>query len=108
MKTAEEFIYDAILKNLKSRKDAMPERFHESAARTISGYMGPDKPNITALAMIEFAKMHVKAALEAASKKAKMVPDTNDYTGNTGSEYDVSYIINKNSILDAYPETNIK
>jgi len=99
--TAEEFIYDAILKDLKSRKNAMPERFHESAAKTISGYMGPDKPNITALAMIEFAKMHVKAALEAASKVDFDNPGYDDIANDFEEAREMS-------ILNAYPETLIK
>ena len=45
-------------------------------------------------AMIEFAKMHVQAALKAASKNAMGVHCT-DY-------------IDPDSILDAYPLTNIK
>jgi hypothetical protein len=66
--------------------------------------------------MIEFAKLHVKLALEEASKKADLnhyeeVEDwmdehnpfnmTIDNLGNI-------YAINKNSILNAYPEENIK
>jgi len=54
--------------------------------------------------LIEFAKMHVKAALEAASKKAGI---KQDWSGNTGSEYCEEYV-DKESILNAYPETNIK
>lgn len=45
----------------------------------------------------EFAKMHVKAALEAASESARLV--TNLY-------YEKE--VNKNSILNAYPLSNIK
>ena len=101
--TAEEFIYNAILKDIKSRKDAMPERFHESAAKTISGYMGPGKPNVTALAMIEFAKMHVKAALEATINNVEFT------TASWASLQEGSFMeIDKDSILNAYPETNIK
>jgi hypothetical protein len=45
-------------------------------------------------AMIEFAKLHVKAALEAASENAMGVHCT-DY-------------IDPDSITEAYPESNIK
>ena len=59
-------------------------------------------------AMIEFAKLHVKAALKLASEKAKQIEDPYSYTGNTGSEYPADYIIDKDSILNAYPLKNIK
>ena len=48
--------------------------------------------------MIEFAKMHVEAALKEASEKAKI---TYEYSGNTGSEYCDEYV-DKNSILNSY------
>lgn len=54
--------------------------------------------------MIEFAKMHVDAALKAASEKAKI---TYEYSGNTGSEYCDEYV-DKDSILNSYPLENIK
>jgi hypothetical protein len=44
--------------------------------------------------MIEFAKIHVKAALKAASEKVKIT--------------DYGYSIDTNSILNSYPESNIK
>jgi hypothetical protein len=53
---------------------------------------------------IEFAKLHVEAALKAASEKAKI---KYEYSGNTGSEYCDEYV-DLNSILNAYPESNIK
>jgi len=49
--------------------------------------------------MIEFAKMHVKAALEAASKSAQVGEDK----FNMRSE-----VVDKDSILNAYPEENIR
>jgi hypothetical protein len=54
--------------------------------------------------MIEFAKMHVQEALKEASEKAKI---KYEYSGNTGSEYCDEYV-DHNSILNAYPLTNIK
>jgi hypothetical protein len=53
---------------------------------------------------IEFAKLHVQAALEEASQKAKI---TYEYWGNTGSEY-CDESVDKDSILNSYPLTNIK
>lgn len=50
--------------------------------------------------MIEFAKLHVKAALKAAAKE---VDDSSYYTESQGTKYgDVNKLI-----LNAYPETNI-
>ena len=54
-------------------------------------------------AMIEFAKIHVEQALIEASKKARQIEDPYAYTGNTGSEYPADYIIDKDSIINAYP-----
>jgi len=45
-------------------------------------------------AMIEFAKMHVAEALKAASEKVQIT--------------DYGYSIDTNSILNSYPESNIK
>ncbi len=50
-------------------------------------------------AMVEFAKLHVEAALKAASEKADIIPDPN------GMDWDV---VDKDSILSAYPLENIK
>ena len=50
-------------------------------------------------AMIEFAKLHVESALKNASEKSTVIRDEEFYT--------ISHV-NKNSILNAYPLTNIK
>ena len=52
----------------------------------------------------EFAKLHVEAALTEAVEKAKI---KYEYSGNTSSEYCDEYV-DHNSILNAYPLTNIK
>lgn len=71
--------------------------------------------------MIEFTKLHVKAALEAASNNATasyiMRPSCDDHTpywgpcSTCGSYRNPEVIsginIDKESILNAYPETNI-
>lgn len=49
----------------------------------------------------DFAKIHVKAALDKASKEAKLIK----YTDNFG---DPDKYLDKNSIINAYPLTNIK
>jgi hypothetical protein len=51
-----------------------------------------------AQAMIEFAKLHVKLALKAASENAQTECDEGGELG----------FVNKETILDAYPLTNIK
>jgi hypothetical protein len=53
--------------------------------------------------MKTFAKLHVEAALKAASKKAKI---TYEYSGNTGSEY-CDEFVDIDSILNSYPLENI-
>lgn len=53
--------------------------------------------------MIEFAKLHVNAALEAAAENAEM---TGIAYGNDTAITD--YMVDKQSILKAYPEENIK
>lgn len=59
--------------------------------------------------MIQFARMHVKAALKAAAKKAnatiEVEYDDQPSSSMPPSEYPV---VNKKSILNAYPETLIK
>lgn len=49
-------------------------------------------------AMIEFAKLHVEAALKEASEQAEIENDWDNQKGN----------ISKDSILNAYPLENIK
>ena len=51
-------------------------------------------------ALIEFAKLHVEAALKAASENV-------DYTTD-GQEHITDVWIDKNSILNSYPLDNIK
>lgn len=50
---------------------------------------------------IEFAKLHVKQALEAANKKGKIY----NYDGEID---DKNHYINEESILNSYPLSNIK
>jgi hypothetical protein len=69
------------------------------------------------VAMIEFTKLHVQAALESAYKNSIMYKDLGE--GEDGKicyemgdifydEYDYPIAISKNSILNAYPLENIK
>ena len=55
------------------------------------------------LLSIEFAKMHVEAALKLASENVEM-----EYEPHwSGEQEDITYI-DRDSILNAYPLTNIK
>lgn len=52
--------------------------------------------------MVKFAKLHVEAALEAASENAEAIDGwSTPFSGNSAS-------VDKDSILNAYPEENIK
>ena len=55
-------------------------------------------------AMIEFAKLHVKAALKTASEKAETREDVAIFTEGTFN----TQIVDRNSILNSYPLENIK
>lgn len=102
--TAEEFLYNAILKDITENTD-IPEQYHKSAAKTISGYRGLNKENVTARAMIEFAKLHRKAIIDEIYEKGLdglTTWDGNPYTGE-GSDY-----LDKELLLKAYPEDLIK
>lgn len=55
--------------------------------------------------LIEFAKLHVKAALEAAAENVS-VERCGQYTEGDGFNCDAS--VNKQSILNAYPDELIK
>jgi hypothetical protein len=52
-------------------------------------------------AMIEFAKLHVIAALKAASENASIIEEDSPFGGT-------NYLISEESILNAYSLTNIK
>jgi len=52
-------------------------------------------------AMIEFAKLHVEAALKEASENAKII--------DVGIDYSIiKWVADKDSILNSYPLENIK
>lgn len=62
--------------------------------------------------LIEFAKFHVKAALEAASKKGLVIvhdyDENKDWTTNHYLYGENNVKVDEESILKAYPEENIK
>ena len=83
MKTAEEF-----LKNFNEEENNIDKLYYDSYVKK---------------AMIKFAKMHVQEALRLASIEAEVEHELSDpYDPN--SEYQ---IVNKDSILNAYPLENI-
>lgn len=59
----------------------------------------------TAKWLIEFAKLHVQAALEAASKVKTKTHE--EYISKTG-EYEYTQVVDKQSILNSYNLENIK
>ena len=66
-------------------------------------------------AMIEFAKLHVEAALKEASEKAQVQVCCGDggitlasYTTNPNDKDEYEIVVNKNSILNVYLLDNIK
>ena len=84
MKTAAEF-----LKNFNEEENNIDKLYYDSYVKK---------------AMIKFAKMHVQEALRLASVEAEVEHElSNPYDPN--SEYQ---IVNKDSILNAYPLENIK
>lgn len=59
--------------------------------------------------MIEFAKLHVEAALKEASKEATINKNKGEVTARTfGNVINGTYSINQQSILNSYPLSNIK
>ena len=71
-------------------------------------YLCEDEKRWIADIMIEFTKLHVQAALKEAFENAET-----DYTyeGEGGAFEDIpiyNYFVKKDSILNAYPESNIK
>jgi len=95
--TAEEFLTDKYSciyeKQCEGFKNLPKSRFLEMQ---ITGRINGTEQNVLEM-MIEFAKLHVEAALKEASKKGKCV------------EYMVGeYTVKKDSILNSYPLENIK
>jgi hypothetical protein len=75
-----------------------------TAEKFVEEYTGDDEDGYLRYDTVEymcreFAKLHVEAALKAASEDADIIPDPN------GMDWDV---VSKDSILSAYPLENIK
>ena len=84
----------------------------EFVLKESDGYLAGDyTPNEVYALMVEFADMHVKAALQAAYKSARI--DVNGekalvYGFRTSAGVQTSVAIDKHSITNAYPKSNIK
>lgn len=76
------------------------EAFYNSKAEELRSDK-EDMPSWMIDAAIEFAKLHVKAALEAAYSKHEL-----DYVHKDPTGGDAKKLVKK-SIINAYPETNI-
>ena len=63
----------------------------------------PEKSQVLE-AMIEFAKLHVTKALETASENGEV----EEHYSNPYDQESLIHIVNKDSILNAYPLDNIK
>ena len=75
-----------------------------------SYYLSISNPNLFAKTIaIEFAKLHVEAALKEASETATINKNKGQVTGREfGNVTDGSYSINQPSILNIYPRDKIK
>lgn len=98
--TAEEFLVDFENKKprLKCEVSTPEDRF--------TFYSSAQGAMVTLDLMREFAKLHVKAALEAAAENGE-VEYFEEYSPYGDGNYTCVHSVNKQSILTAYPETNI-
>ncbi len=80
-------------------------KIYDEFYETNGYYLRISNPEIFAKTIaIEFAKLHVEAALKAASENA----ETEEEAGNPYDPDDRYYVVDKESILNSYPLDNIK
>lgn len=79
------------------------EQFFEQWCKN-KGYISIDEADDIKECLIEFTKLHVEAALKTAAEKAETYLET--YSSPYSSEW--TRLIDKKSILNAYPLENIK
>jgi hypothetical protein len=82
----------------ESVEDTIP-----TAVEFLHNYPGEPDDDTIFKAMIDFAKLHVEAALKAASVSAEI-----ENCGNPYDPSDDSKCVSETSILNAYPLDNIK
>lgn len=76
-----------------------------TAEEFLDGMLGKGEyQSNTPYTLIEFTKLHVKQALLIASKEAFCSMEHPDESNDLEES---NYIVNKDSILDSYPESNI-
>lgn len=91
---------------MKKFTDKINESVEEkisSAFEFLSNFTDNPDDDTIYIAMIEFAKLHVEAALKSASKKVELTDFAYEFLQE--GAYDA---IDKDSILNAYPLDNIK
>lgn len=74
-----------------------------SAVEFLQGFTDNPDDDTIYKAMVEFAKLHVKEALDEASKKVTLTEFATEFLQEGASD-----AIDKQSILDSYPLENIK
>jgi len=90
---------------MKENKIPTAEEFINDSAFIRDIFTDEFSKSILAEKFIEFAKLHAKAALKAASEKA-ITDDVGSVNGD--GEWMPYDIVNKESILNSYPLENIK
>lgn len=129
--TAEKFLYNTLLAGISERRpnlDIKEDYAKQLSAPIPSKNYGKEKyghdmqPHDTVVAMIEFAKLHVEAALKEASNNSKIhlktywadmenvTEEAKVFWGddNVQNCYSTNVKVERNSILNAYPLKNIK
>ena len=109
--TAKDFLNDKFKAIYHRRPDIFKSKLPESRYLDlyVSGRIDGTEQNYPEM-MIEFAKLHVKAALEAAYKKADLKEEEkgDEQICFSCNDFGDSYVLDKNSILNSYPLENIK
>ena len=114
--TAEEFLNDKFKVIYKKYPESFTNKISEKRYLDlhVTGRIDGREQNYPEM-MIEFAKLHVEAALKEASESIELDSKIeSEYQGSLGNEEGLLYVnkeyfyIDKNSILNAYPLENIK
>ncbi len=106
---------------IPTAENVIRSQFCEGEFDEIMGYLNNSIEPSIKQAMIEFAKMHVEAALKEASEKVTWKMESfdtyfgdsrafdfidTDYAGDPSTGHNV--LVDKDSILNSYPLSNIK
>lgn len=108
--TAEELLKSKILEYNKENF-VSEEKCKEHYIDLLAFFLGSRTYEAIKETIVEFAKYHVKEALESAAHNVSTIT-TEEYTGSLGNSegklYEKVTSIDRDSILDAYPEDNIE